>query len=72
MAEKNLVTRLLLPGIDEYELLWVIEDHYRSARSTPEDEIIYPNAAAVRSQDSLRRWQGREHRTRASVRRIRP
>jgi len=39
----NLLPELLLPEVDEYELLEIIQNHYKSGQSTPEDEVVYPS-----------------------------
>ena len=41
---ENLLPDLLLPNVDHLELLTVIQQHYRSSRSTTDDDVVYPNA----------------------------
>ncbi len=53
--QENLLDELLIPSVDEHELLSVIQRHYGSARSTPEDDVVFPNSSSyslkIRSKD---------------------
>src|SRR3989442_14919050 len=41
--EKDLIPDLLPAGAEDDELLQLLQRHYGSARSTPENDVIYPN-----------------------------
>ena len=40
----NILSGLLPPNVDDYEILSIIQQHYHGSRSTPEGEIVYPNS----------------------------
>jgi hypothetical protein len=41
--ENNLIPELLPAGAEDDELLQLLEHHYKSARSTPDNDVVYPN-----------------------------
>src|SRR5437660_4889364 len=43
LMEKNLIQDLLPAGAEDDELLQLLQRHYGSARSTPENDVVYPN-----------------------------
>jgi hypothetical protein len=42
--EKNLIPDLLPAGAEDDELLQLLQRHYGSARSTSDNDVVYPNA----------------------------
>jgi hypothetical protein len=74
--QENLLHELLIPSVDEHELLSLIQRHYGSASRPPEDDVVFPNSSSyslkIRSKDGkLQRIEPGPHFPKKSLRPLR-